>query len=970
MSQWGERKTGASKAEVESGKWIAVQKRIFTRWANAYLKTRKMHIDELTTDLADGLVLINLTEILLHTKIGRKYKKEPKMRIHRMENLKTCFEWFEKIGMKLTNMGPADVCDGNEKIILGLMWTLISRLQINEIQLDGVSGKEGLMMWVKRVTHGYEDLTIKNFHKSWKDGRAFCAIIHKHRPDIIDFESISADNAAENLGLAFKLAEDYFGIDRILDVEDIVDAAKPDEKIILTYIAFIFKGMADFLRRQGLAKSIGKAIDITKRHDAWIEEYNAKATELAMWVAEQTAAYGVREHGSTAAEIKGGIDAFNQYKSGDKPVYKGKLAALEGLFNTFVSSCRNNNRPVYCAPEELRLTTIEASWKALEEAENEYESHIRGDYRQFRTYENTIARFNVKTEKANAWIAAQSETFASGLYGETLVATQTLLSAYATYEKQLEHFVALEATLTAWSSSDGIERHVQHPELVEALAGVSAAMVAMQEAGAAYKVQLDLAKERHEKLGALDKVYVWVTQQLEFFGAGAYGDSILETNALIEEHGNWSVQLAPKQEVVDSMSSEQEAITERIENERSNVATVVEQAELYHTYLHMQKEVYEKFDAMDKVAGWMEQYNTLFAAGEYGDTLGAARMLLSSFKETFQVNLPAKKAVLDEMTSEQETITERLATEKEAMAALEENAENYQTWLLLSEERHEKLPILDNVEAWLDKQLAVFEAGDYGDTLAHVASLLSGLDTFRANLAPNKETVETMESYQEEITGRMAELKEKILATETAAEAYQVQLLLSQERLEKLPSLERADQWLDAQNAVFAGDVYGDTLVEVATLLSSFDTFTQELASKKETLGAMESEQEVILTRLGEVQAKLAATEESGLGYQQELLLSQERLEKLPALDRVEVWLQSQNALFEAGEVGDSLVAVATLLESFGNFSRQLEPHKQVSPGPCLWVVYECLVCAWRRGPSCLVLVAFGGSSVCLLGFL
>ena len=257
-TQWGERKAGASKDEVESGKWIAVQKRIFTRWANAYLKTRKMHIDDLCTDLADGLVLINLMEILTHEPFPKKYKKNPKMRIHQMENLKSCFEWFEEIGMKLTNMGASDVCDGNEKIILGLMWTIISRLQIGEIQLDGVSGKEGLLMWCKRATSGYDNVNLKNFHRAWKDGLAFCAIIHKHRPDVIDYEALSADNAADNLAMAFQLAEDFFGIDRILDVEDIVDAAKPDEKIIITYVAFVFKGMADFLRRQGLAKSIGK----------------------------------------------------------------------------------------------------------------------------------------------------------------------------------------------------------------------------------------------------------------------------------------------------------------------------------------------------------------------------------------------------------------------------------------------------------------------------------------------------------------------------------------------------------------------------------------------------------------------------------------------------------------------------------------------------------------------------------------
>ena len=84
---------GARKADIESGDWIKVQKRVFTRWANAYLKTRKMHIDvraraiptedeccatthviviplvllllqDLYTDLQDGLMLINLIEIL------------------------------------------------------------------------------------------------------------------------------------------------------------------------------------------------------------------------------------------------------------------------------------------------------------------------------------------------------------------------------------------------------------------------------------------------------------------------------------------------------------------------------------------------------------------------------------------------------------------------------------------------------------------------------------------------------------------------------------------------------------------------------------------------------------------------------------------------------------------------------------------------------------------------------------------
>jgi len=363
MSEWGERKTGASKAEVESGHWIAVQKRIFTRWANAYLRMRKLKIKELTTDLQDGVILINLLEILSGEQMHCKWRKEPKMEIHKRENLKTAFEFMSKHGLRLTNIGSVDVWDGNEKIILGLMWTIIAKFQVDEISVEGVSGKDGLKLWCKRNTTGYEGVNIKNFHRSWKDGLAFCALIHKHRSDIIDFDSLSTESAAENLAAAFQLAEDYFGIDRILDVEDLLDVPKPDEKIVITYVAFCFKGYVDYLRRLGQAKSIGKAIDITKRHDQWIAEYTEGATALRDWVTSTSEFYASEDHGDTAVAVKATLDSFNQYKSETKPDWKAQLTALEGTFNTFMTSCRNNNRPMYTPEASLVLSQLQASWK-------------------------------------------------------------------------------------------------------------------------------------------------------------------------------------------------------------------------------------------------------------------------------------------------------------------------------------------------------------------------------------------------------------------------------------------------------------------------------------------------------------------------------------------------------------------------------------------------------------------------------
>ena len=87
------------------------------------------------------------------------------------------------------------------------------------------------MLWAQRATKNYNNIDVNNFHRSWKDGLAFVGIIHKHRPDLIaDPSTLSKDDAAANCELAFSVAQDKLGIDRLLDVEDIVDNEKPDEK--------------------------------------------------------------------------------------------------------------------------------------------------------------------------------------------------------------------------------------------------------------------------------------------------------------------------------------------------------------------------------------------------------------------------------------------------------------------------------------------------------------------------------------------------------------------------------------------------------------------------------------------------------------------------------------------------------------------------------------------------------------------
>ena len=91
--------------------------------------------------------------------------------------------------MRLENIAPKNIADGNPMLTLGLMWQLIVRYQVQEIKLEGdaKSAKDALLFWCQKVTRGYDNIKITNFTSSWKNGLGFNAIIHHFRYFFISF---------------------------------------------------------------------------------------------------------------------------------------------------------------------------------------------------------------------------------------------------------------------------------------------------------------------------------------------------------------------------------------------------------------------------------------------------------------------------------------------------------------------------------------------------------------------------------------------------------------------------------------------------------------------------------------------------------------------------------------------------------------------------------------------------------------
>lgn len=63
-----------------------------------------------------------------------------------------------------------------------MLWTIILRFAIAGLSEEGMSAKQGLLLWCQRKTEPYNNVDVKDFSASFHDGLAFCALIHRHRP--------------------------------------------------------------------------------------------------------------------------------------------------------------------------------------------------------------------------------------------------------------------------------------------------------------------------------------------------------------------------------------------------------------------------------------------------------------------------------------------------------------------------------------------------------------------------------------------------------------------------------------------------------------------------------------------------------------------------------------------------------------------------------------------------------------------
>ncbi|XP_048792397.1 dystonin isoform X25 [Lagopus muta] len=375
-----------------------VQKKTFTKWINQHLMKVRKHVNDLYEDLRDGHNLISLLEVLSGDTLPRERdflktlrlvssteacayeqhedvededkgpREKGRMRFHRLQNVQIALDYLKKRQVKLVNIRNDDITDGNPKLTLGLIWTIILHFQISDIHVTGesedMSAKERLLLWSQQTTEGYAGIRCENFTTCWRDGRLFNAIIHKYRPDLIDMNTVAVQSNLANLEHAFFVAE-KLGVARLLDPED-VDVSSPDEKSVITYVSSLYDAFPK-------VPEGGEGISANDVEVKWVE-YQNMVNYLMQWIRHHVTIMSDRTFPNNPVELKALYNQYLQFKETEIPpkeTDKLKIKHLYKLLEVWIEFGRIK------LPQGYHPNDIEKEWGKLIIAMLEREKTLR-----------------------------------------------------------------------------------------------------------------------------------------------------------------------------------------------------------------------------------------------------------------------------------------------------------------------------------------------------------------------------------------------------------------------------------------------------------------------------------------------------------------------------------------------------------------------------------------------------------------
>ncbi|KAM6085630.1 spectrin beta chain, non-erythrocytic 1 isoform 3-T3 [Theristicus caerulescens] len=845
----------------------AVQKKTFTKWVNSHLARVSCRITDLYTDLRDGRMLIKLLEVLSGERLPKPTKG--RMRIHCLENVDKALQFLKEQRVHLENMGSHDIVDGNHRLTLGLIWTIILRFQIQDISVETEdnkekkSAKDALLLWCQMKTAGYPNVNIHNFTTSWRDGMAFNALIHKHRPDLIDFDKLKKSNAHYNLQNAFNLAEQHLGLTKLLDPEDI-SVDHPDEKSIITYVVTYYHYFSKMKALAVEGKRIGKVLDNAIETEKMIEKYESLASDLLEWIEQTIIILNNRKFANSLVGVQQQLQAFNTYRTVEKPPKFTEKGNLEVLLFTIQSKMRANNQKVYMPREGKLISDINKAWERLEKAEHERELALRNELIRQEKLEQLARRFDRKAAMRETWLSENQRLVSQDNFGFDLPAVEAATKKHeaietdiAAYEERVQAVVAVAKELETENYHD-IKRITARKDNVIRL----------------WEYLLELLRARRQRLEmnlGLQKIFQemlyimdWMDEMKVLLLSQDYGKHLLGVEDLLQKHALVEADIAIQAERVRGVNAsaqkfatdgegykpcDPQVIRDRVAHMEFCYQELCQLAAERRARLEESRRLWKFFWEMAEEEGWIREKEQILSSDDYGKDLTSVVRLLSKHK-AFEDEMSGRSGHFQQAIKEGEDMIaeEHFGSEKirERIKDIREQWANLEQLSAIRKKRLEEASLLhqfqadaDDIDAWMLDILKIVSSNDVGHDEYSTQSLVKKHKDVAEEIASYRPTIDSLHEQAKalpqehagspDVQGRLSGIEERY---KEVAELTRLRKQALQDTLALYKMFSEADAcelWIDEKEKWLNNMQIPEKLEDLEVIQHRFESLEPEM---------------------------------------------------------------------------------------------------------------------------------------------
>uniref|UniRef100_A0A665U5V9 Spectrin beta chain n=1 Tax=Echeneis naucrates TaxID=173247 RepID=A0A665U5V9_ECHNA len=720
----------------------AVQKKTFTKWVNSHLGRVTCRIGDLYTDLRDGRMLIRLLEVLSGEQLPKPTKG--RMRIHCLENVDKALQFLKEQKVHLENMGSHDIVDGNHRLTLGLIWTIILRFQIQDISVETEdnkekkSAKDALLLWCQMKTAGYPNVNIHNFTTSWRDGLAFNAIVHKHRPDLIEFDNLKRSNAHYNLQNAFNVAEKELGLTKLLDPED-VNVDQPDEKSIITYVATYYHYFSKMKALAVEGKRIGKVLDYAIEADQLIEKYETLASELLQWIEQTIVTLNDRQLANSLSGVQNQLQAFNSYRTVEKPPKFTEKGNLEVLLFTIQSKMRANNQKVYMPREGKLISDINKAWERLEKAEHERELALRNELIRQEKLEMLAARFDRKAAMRETWLSENQRLVSQDNFGTDLGAVEAATRKHEAIETDIGAYWERVAAVEAVAKELEAERYHDVRRILARRDNVLRLWEYLKELLVARRERLNAHRDLQRLFQEMRYIMDWMADMKGRLQSQDSGKHLHDVLDLLQKHTLVEADISAQAERIKGVqgsakrfTSHEQAykpcepglVSEKVDLLGQAYEELGDLAAKRRERLEDSRRLWQFLWDLGEEAAWIREQEQILASGDCGRDLTSALHLLSKH-EAFRDEMAARYGPLSNSIAAGEAlvkeghfgakeVTERIQDIRAQWTHLEETTKQREQSLKEAVALHQFQTDANDMEAWIMETLRQVSSQEVG----------------------------------------------------------------------------------------------------------------------------------------------------------------------------------------------------------------------------------------------------------------